>query len=128
MERYKIKETEYQIVVDLYKQGLSQADISEKLNISNWTVRRIFEKYGISRKDKPERFTETEKADVEELYIQGKTCQQIAELYGVSKCTISRLLCKNNIETREPSQYMRKYSINEDFFDVINTPEKAYVI
>ena len=128
MERYKIKETEYQIVVDLYKQGLSQADISEKLNISNWIVRRIFEKYGISRKDKPERFIETEKTDIKELYIQGKTCQQIAELYGVSKCTISRLLRKNNVETREPSQYMRKYSVDEDFFDVIDTPEKAYVI
>jgi hypothetical protein len=60
--------------------------------------------------------------------MEGKTCKQIADIYGVGKCTISRLLRKNNVETREPSQYMRKYSLDEHFFDVVDTQEKAYII
>lgn len=127
-KKIKFSEKQIQNIIDLYKQGFSQAEISRECNISNWSIRCIFKEYNITRKNKPNRFTDEERSDISRLYIEGKTCEQIATIYKVTKCTISRLLRKNNIEARKPTQYMKKYNLNENFFDKIDTQEKAYVL
>ena len=47
--------------------------------------------------------------------------------FGYSKTTITRILKKYNINTRSKGG-VRKYSINEDYFEKIDTEEKAYFL
>jgi hypothetical protein len=52
----------------------------------------------------------------------------IAEKYNVCPVLIGRLLKTHGIESRTPEEAHRKYPINENFFDIIDTEEKAYFL
>jgi len=56
---------------------------------------------------------------------------QISKKYNCSKCTISRIFKKYNIKSdlsRKNITYKRKYKLNENFFDEINSHEKSYIL
>ena len=65
------------------------------------------------------------KQKIIEEYLNNKSLRKIEEEYGVSRNTISKFLEKNNIKTTTGNHY-RKYFHQEDFFENINTEEKAY--
>lgn len=58
-------------------------------------------------------------------YNQGKSITKIAQLNSTYKKKIRDILTKNNIEIR---QKHFKYSYNENFFQTINSEEKAYFL
>lgn len=62
------------------------------------------------------------------LYLKGKSAPEIAKLLNVSYTRIYTILKKNNIKVRNMSEAHRKYTINENYFDNINTHEKAYIL
>lgn len=67
------------------------------------------------------------KNDVIDMYVnQGKGLKTIAKKYGVSPTTVRLLLNKNGIETRKTQN--KPYNLNENFFDNIDTEEKAYIL
>jgi len=69
------------------------------------------------------------KKEVEDLYKTGKyTFKQISKIYKVSPSTIERYLGKNGYKAKSQSELQRKYPIVEDFFDKIDTEEKAYIL
>lgn len=61
------------------------------------------------------------------LYQSGKTCLFISKLYNVNDETIRRYLHKNSIVVRNQSD-ARKYTLDNNFFDKIDTSEKAYIL
>ena len=66
--------------------------------------------------------------EIKRLYSSGLNGPQIAKIYSVCKKTITNLLLKNNIKLRTKSQQNRKYRLNEAYFEVIDTQEKAYFL
>lgn len=56
------------------------------------------------------------------LYQSGLSASKISKIIPLSQYKILSILKKNNIKIRKH----RKYLINEDFFNNIDTPEKAY--
>ncbi len=63
------------------------------------------------------------------MYVEDKmNASEIAKIYGVSYSTILRILDKRNIKRHKMSDIKRQYDINETFFDVIDTEEKAYIL
>ncbi len=62
------------------------------------------------------------------LYLKGKSAPEIAKLLNVSYTPIYTILRENNIVLRNPSESHRKYTINEHYFDNIDTHEKAYIL
>jgi intein-encoded DNA endonuclease-like protein len=60
-------------------------------------------------------------------YLNGSTLREVASKFNVSKEAISRVLRESNITLR-PSGARKTYTINENFFDIIDTEEKAYVL
>ena len=62
------------------------------------------------------------------MYQQGKSAPEIAEQYGVAHTLILRYLEKNGIDRRSAEECHRIYPIQEDFFDCIDTQEKAYFL
>lgn len=66
-------------------------------------------------------------AKLRELYKEYRSGNKIAKLLGVKDETIYRWLKKFGISTAKTgSQGARKHSLNEHFFDVIDTEMKAY--
>jgi hypothetical protein len=53
-------------------------------------------------------------------------CKEIGINYGVSEYTIRRLLKKNNIEINK-TQFKKKYTVNENFFDEVNKVNSFFV-
>jgi len=72
--------------------------------------------------------TEEQKLEVVNEYQSGLSTPHLAKKYGVHSNAIRGILLRRNIKLRSPSKCHRKYYINEDFFDNINSQEKAYVL
>ena len=66
--------------------------------------------------------------DICNKYIEGMSTVKIGEIYGVKFPAILRILESNNIERRSRTQCYRKYSVNQNYFDDIDTPNKAYIL
>lgn len=61
------------------------------------------------------------------LYRSGLSCKQISEtLKGLSRTTIFRKLEIMGIKRRTISEACRKYKVNHNFFETIDTEQKAY--
>jgi hypothetical protein len=69
-----------------------------------------------------------------DLYTKNKTMEEIAQIVGTKPQTVSKILKENNINIRNTASYYtskelattRKYYFNEDYFEIIDTSEKAY--
>jgi len=64
--------------------------------------------------------------EVGERYIAGESTLDIADDYGCSNCVISRILEEIGVDRRDASHAKQFYDINENYFEVVDTPEKAY--
>lgn len=66
--------------------------------------------------------------DIITLYSNNISGSKLAHKYDVSESSIYRLLKRNNIRIRKMSIAKRKYSINENYFDNIDSEGKAYFL
>ena len=64
--------------------------------------------------------------EIVKLYKEGLSSVEIAKLYGVTHKVITRILDKCGIQRRNGGR--RKYKLNENYFDDIDTPNKAYIL
>ena len=72
-------------------------------------------------------FTKEQEEQIIEMYKnQDISTVGIGKLFGVSHKVISKVLEKNNIPRTKTGH--RKYHFDEHYFDVINTPNKAYIL
>lgn len=69
--------------------------------------------------------TPTEKSEMLNLYFAGKSFQEISQIYNLCPQTVSKYL-KNEIPKREHGSWARKYSCDENYFEKIDSEEKAY--
>lgn len=58
-------------------------------------------------------------------YLNGKTFLEASKIFNVSESVCMRELRRRGIESRSNSYY-RKLKVNEDYFEKIDTEEKAY--
>lgn len=78
---------------------------------------------------KQRRLTHKEKSELFAKYETGKyTAVDLAKQYPVSSTAISALLRRHGYKSQSQSELQRKYKIDETFFDVIDTEEKAYFL
>ena len=64
---------------------------------------------------------------IKDKYYNDKlSMQKIGELIGCSANTIHRVMKENGLKARTDREQALKYYCNENYFDVINTEEKAY--
>lgn len=80
-------------------------------------------------KEKQRRLSHEEKAKLFAMFKTGKySGNQLANYFPISQVAINNLLRRNGYAAKSTSELNRKYPIVEDFFDKINTEEKAYVL
>ena len=100
------------------------------------TIWEIANKYNDTYKNTYEKITnhrfesrllpEDEKEKICNLYLGGMSTVNIGKMYGVLNKSISAVLDENNID-RDRRLSTRKYTLNEHYFDEIDTPIKGYI-
>lgn len=115
-------------ICTLYQEGLGSDTISKQFDIHPNTVLKILKKNGIKTRDWKRKISLEEHEKICKLYLKGQSTPEITKKYNVSDSVILKILTKYNIERRSAEETHRIYPIQEDFFDKIDTEEKAYVL
>lgn len=119
----KVKKEEYENVVDLYKQGMTQPEIARIYGCSTTIISKILKKMGIETRLGGSNNTKDVVAQMCEMYKGGKLLKEIANEFNTTRATVSKLLKKNGVDV---DRYT--YHFNEHYFDYINSPDKAYIL
>lgn len=72
--------------------------------------------------------TSEQKLEIVNLYRAGETTSAIGKKYDISATAVGGILKRRNVQMRSPDLARRIYRVNDDFFDSINTQEKAYTL
>lgn len=121
-----IEQTE---IIELYNTGkYSVYNLADKYNKKIQTIYRLLHKKNIKVIIWGS-LTDSEGSQIIELYKTGKySIAKLARQFKRDEGTISKHLKDNGLEPKPSSVYTRKYPIKEDFFDSIDTQEKAYFL
>ena len=122
-----------QTIIDLYSKDFSSRKIAAELHISKTKVLRVLKKNNIPTNRGRSYYTSKKTKQEEqiiELYNKGYSFSQVGILVGKSKSGVRGTLRKFNINTnRTLGNYdSRKYKIDDDYFECIDTPNKAYIL
>lgn len=66
--------------------------------------------------------------EIIDLYSSGYGSYKIAKQFNCSASSVNNLLKNNNIDTKKTSNDYRKYTLNENYFEHIDTEDKAYFL
>jgi hypothetical protein len=138
---YPWKDKQIEEIVSLYKEGWSTPVIAERYEVDCQVVMSLLKRQGVeirhgsdakksafkgrrSRK----RISEEREKIIVDAYLAGKPGEEAAALAGCSRNTCYNVLQRYGFETRDASLSHRKYAVNEDFFSIIDTEEKAYLL
>ena len=119
-------------IVDMYENGISVREICLSLPCSKQTVYNVLNKYNVkldyTHGKRNNGVSKEQIFEMYKLYIQGKNTREIGEMYNLSGAHVSRLFHREFLELRDQHETSRKHQFNENFFDSIDTQEKAYYL
>lgn len=72
--------------------------------------------------------TEEQKIESVKLYLSGVRTISIAKQFGVNRMQVTTVLKKAGVDVNHVNKQRKHKLINEDFFENINSPEKAYFL
>jgi hypothetical protein len=116
-------------IIEMYKSGTGSDTIAKQMGVSSNSILKLLKRSGIDRRPIGRKKIQVEdEPKIIEMYLEGMSAPEIAEKFNVAHTLILRYLKLNNIKRRDASECHRIYEINEDFFDVIDSQEKAYFL
>ena len=125
MRNSKFSAQEVNEIINLYNSGLLQKDIASIFNTSKSSIGRCLRNNGITSKVV---LSNDDINGIIDMYNDGNTIACIANKYNVGDQRVSDILKENNVTIRTADIYNRKYTLNEKYFDIIDTQEKAYIV
>ena len=119
-----------QDVIDQYNAGASMRAIHNQTGISAEKVRKILVENGVKLHPRTPHnkiiLTKEEEFQIVQDYLNNTSIGQLCVKYGVkNKSTMKYLLINAGVQPRKRTN---KYTMDEDFFEKIDTPIKAYVL
>lgn len=129
LRQLKVVDANLEKIVELHKQGLSAYAITKRLGLQKNAAERALRKagYDISHRQRTREdplFNHEE--EILARYANGEGVHLIAKDYDCQDASIIRFLERKGVE-RRPLRYYA-YSVNEEFFDVVDTESKAYIL
>lgn len=112
-------------IVKLYVNGLTQQQIADQYDTSKSSIARLLRSIGITNKVI---ITEFDEYKIVELYKNGMIIKDIANKFNIGDRRVSDILKKYNIKILQSYERQRKYSLNANYFDCIDTQDKAYLL
>src|ERR1035437_3893868 len=114
-------------IIKLYKEGKTPTELGERFGIYDNSVTRLLRKKGIDRTQLI-RVSQDKIGQIISEYAAGVSSEIIGKKLDIDGSTVCRILKRNNIVLRPATQNKRSYKINEDYFEIIDTEEKAYLL
>lgn len=122
----KIQKLQHEEICNLYKQGQSSNEIGRKFGITGTQVLNILDKGGVGRR---KGILAGKENEIISLYtVDNQDIVTISKKYGVNNTSIHRLLLRNNVPIKDASDSRRKYEIDTEYFEKIDTEDKAYFL
>ena len=121
----KFNDEEELILVDKYNKGITIPKLAKEYKVGRTTIRRVLEKHNVVlRAAAPvKKLTDTDEIKAIELYKTGLSMSDVGLKFNVTAATIHSILHKNKAKIHPT----KKYTVNEEYFDNIDTEEKAYI-
>ena len=120
--------SEYENIICLYKNGYIQKEIANMYNTSTYAIWQILKRNGIVGRRAKLDFSLQEVQNMYEMYCRKISVQDISERYQISEKSVYDLFRRYDMQIRDLSHAKQKYSIDEHYFDQIDTPNKAYIL
>ena len=121
----KIFEEHGDKIIEFRKNGMQMKEIGEKFGLKTQTVSSFLRRNNV--RIRGVRNTETENKIIQ-LYARGVSMHKIGAELHFTENTVREILVDNNIHIKNSSEASRIYNINEDYFNKIDTPNKAYIL
>ena len=125
MEEVKKKSSE--IIKWYVHDNKSINDIAKMINTYSNYIRKILVFNNVDIRTGKTGYRENPKIILEK-YISGQSSESIAKELNIGATTVLRILRENNILIRSQHEIKLKYSLDEDYFEKIDTPNKAYIL
>ncbi len=113
-------------IIQLYKDNSDIEKIMNDLSSDEQSIRVILKNNNIDRK--PTRFTEELDNRIAMLYQSGMTQKKICEQLLITEMGIKRALKRKGVSKRTSSECNRRFNRYSNYFDLIDTPNKAYIL
>lgn len=115
-------------IISLYKEGKGGEAIAKETGLHPNSVRRCLKNNDVEVRGLKKKITDEDEKEIVKLYKEGMSGPKVAEKYNLSPSMVRKYILKAGDDMRGAEEAHRKYAINEDFFDVIDTQEKAYFL
>ena len=124
----RIPEEVEDAIVATYLEGATAKQAAAQFGYSDVTCLNILSRRGITPRTSGEaRSIPREHADpMVEAYRNGATAEEAALLFGYSISTCINMLRQRGITVRTRAEALRRYTVDENFFDDIDNEAKAY--
>jgi hypothetical protein len=113
-----------QIISD-YEDGMSTQKLGAKYICDPKRISRLLKKNKIEVLARPFKLNTNKLDNFINDYKSGKTYSQLEEIYGLERECVATTLNRCNIE-RRPNIKIRESNVNDNYFETIDTEEKAY--
>lgn len=111
-------------VVEMYLDGKSPYYIEKNLGITRGNVLRILREKSIPMRTKKN--NEEVNRKITQLYVDGYSTVKIAETLGFTESKVVWALQTQGVKLRSNKINSRRYDCDHDFFERVDTEEKAY--
>jgi DNA invertase Pin-like site-specific DNA recombinase len=112
---------EIETVISMKANGSTMNDISSLLGITKSTLEKKLQELKMTNNNKKKELSEEQLSEVKNLIKSKVTQKEIAEKFDLGLATLQKRLKENNVETK-------LYKVKHDYFNVIDTEEKAYFL
>lgn len=128
MNKAKLTNDQKNEVIRRYLNGEMVADLKDEYGVCDTVIYQLLRDTHNVKHGFDIRFaTQEQKEKIKELYLSGMSSPKIGKLFGCTHKPILAILKEFGIE-RDQKKLVRKYKLNEHYFDVIDTPNKAYIL
>ena len=125
LKKYNFTEEQINEMIELHNSGMLHKHIAEKFNTSRSTIDRT-----LQNTDLPSRhplLTEERVEMAYELYLKYKNASKVAKEMHMTKKTVLDIAKDRGVFV-PMNEVRQKYQINQKYFDIIDTQEKAYYL
>lgn len=113
-------------IIEMYKNETPMDEIIKYSGMTEHEIRSILKDNQVDRKYNT--FSDELYNRLEYLYDVGKTTEQVGYDLCINKVSITKILRKRNHRVRTYSENNRRYNRNSNYFDKIDTVNKAYIL
>ena len=113
-------------MLELHNDGLLNKDLAQIFDTSTTMISRLLRSIGVESRHPM--LTEERKIKIKECYKQYHNINKVCEIMKCHSKTVSDILKEYDVEKIPMFIVKRKYNIDDNYFETIDTPNKAYAL